>query len=97
MTKTKQVLQEMMEAHKDLFNRFRIVHDKYAVDPEKWQKEFNEIGEEVQDIMRKYERILCGHTEAGKYSKFSTNLSEKFKDEIRKEFPRIDFIGTEYT
>lgn len=87
----------MMTSHKELFTRFKIVHDQYALDPEKWQKEFNEIGEEVSDVIRKYERILCGHTEAGKYGKYSTNLSEKFKDEIRKEFPQIDFIGTIYS
>jgi sugar-specific transcriptional regulator TrmB len=97
MTKYKQCYQDMISSNKELFARFKQIHDQYATDQEKWQKEFNEVGEEVQEVIRKYDRILCGHSEAGKYGKFSSNLSEKFKDEIRKEFPHIDFIGTIYT
>jgi len=97
MTKTKQVVSEMMDANKDLFTKFRTVHDAYEKNPEKWQNEFNEVGMKISDVMRKYERILCAHSEAGKYGKFSANLSDKFKDEVRKTFSRIDFIGTLYS
>jgi hypothetical protein len=97
MTKYKQCYQDMIDANKKLFADFQDIHDSYVANPEKWQNEFNEIGERVQEVIRKYERILCSHSEAGKYGKYSANLADKFKEEIRKDFPRIDFIGTIYS
>ncbi len=84
---------DMIDSNKELFAKFQDVHDAYEKEPAIYQHEFNQIGEEVQDVMRKYERILCSHSEAGKYGKYSANLAEKFKDEVRKDFPKIDFIG----
>lgn len=97
MTKYKQCYQDMVDANKPLFAKFQDIHDLYVQNPEKHQKLYNEIGEEVQDVIRKYERILCSHSEAGKYGKFSANLADKFKEEIRKDFSHIDFIGTIYS
>lgn len=97
MSKYKQCYQEMIDANKKLFADFQDIHDKYMENPERWQHEFNEIGFEVQEVIRKYERILCSHSEGGKYGKYSANLADKFRDEIRKDFPRIDFIGTIYS
>lgn len=93
MRKYKQCYQEMIDANKKLFTEFAKIHDEYITDSKKWQQEFNETGGKVQEVMRKYERILCSHSEAGKYGRYSATLAEKFKDEIRKDFPRIDFIG----
>lgn len=87
----------MVTAHKELFEKFRVIHEKYVKDPQKWQKEFNETGDEVAIVMRKYEQILCEHSESGKYGKYSALLADKFKDEVRKDFSHIDFIGTIYS
>jgi hypothetical protein len=88
-----EIYERMIDENKKLFDEFFVVHEKYTADPIKHQKEFNEIGRTVQDVILKYEKILCGKTEGGMYSKFSRNLSEKFRDIVRKDYSKIDFIG----
>lgn len=83
----------MIDENKALFDEFFAVHEKYLLDPKTAQPDFNRVGALVQDVIHDYERRLCGKTESGMYSKFSGNLSEKFWDIIRKDFPKIDFIG----
>lgn len=89
------ILQEMFEVHKSLFSKFKDIHDRYKEAPEKHQAEFNKIGEQVLGIIRKYENKLCGTTERGGYSKYSTHLSEKFWSGIRAVYPKIDFVGVQ--
>ena len=93
MTKYQQTFQEMVEYNPNLFSAFTKAHELYTKDPQKYQKQFNELGQEVLDIIRKYENILCSTSEGGKYGKFSSNLSEKFWTIIRSQFPKIDFVG----
>ncbi len=83
----------MISENKELFDKFKIVHDNYIADRSKWIVEFNQQGEVVVEIMRKYEKLLTIHSDNSKYSKFSTNLSSKFWDEVRKIYPKIDFVG----
>lgn len=83
----------MVEQNKDLFNNFKEIHDEYALNPGEWQKLFNQYGGEIMDIVRDYERRLCANMATGKYGQFSSNLSEKFWGEVRKMFPKIDFVG----
>lgn len=93
MTKYKQYFQKMLADEKKVFESFRILHDKYALDEEKWQEEYNREGEKILEIVREYENRLCANTERGIYNKFSSNLAEKFQAEVRKNFPMIDHIG----
>jgi len=93
MTKYEQYFQEMVENHQELFKDFKQIHDKYVLEPEKYQKEYNEIGQEVMNVIRKTENMLCGHQEGGKYGKFSSKLSEAFWTRIRRDYPKIDFVG----
>ncbi len=83
----------MLQNHQDLFAKFKDIHDKFAVDPDTHKLEFNKIGAEVLDIVRRYEHKLCGSTERSSFSKFSANLSDKFWQGVRAVFPKIDFIG----
>ncbi len=83
----------MVEQHKELFDNFREIHDEYALNPREWQKIFNEYGAEILDIVRDYERRLCANMATGKYGQFSSKLSEKFWDQVRKYYPKIDFVG----
>jgi len=94
VTKYKEVVQDMFEFNKDLFNEFKKLHKLYEVDPKKYQSEFNNEGEKNLRIIRRYENILCGKSESGKFGKFSTTLSEKFWNEIRIHFPKIDSVGS---
>ena len=93
MVKYKAVYQEMVAQNRPLFENFKKVHDQYFMDPKKWQTEYNQVGETVQDIIRKYENRLCSHSENSGYGKFSSTLSDKFHEEIKKNFPKIDSIG----
>ena len=93
MTKYKQLFDEMLSKNRELFIRFKITHDMYATDRKTWSKQFNEEGLKVLEIIRDYENRLCGHSEQGQYSKFSANLAEKFWAEVRKNYPKIDFVG----
>ena len=94
MVKYKKQITEMLEIHDELFKSFKVIHDQYMKNPKKYQKLFNEEGEKVLPIIRRYENILCAKSENGRYGKFSSNLAEKFWTEIRLLFSKIDFIGT---
>jgi hypothetical protein len=88
-----QIYQLMIDENAALFKEFYAAHEAYASDPKTNQAKFNEIGRKVNDVILVYEKKLCGKTESGQYSKFSRNLSEKFRDVIRKDFPKIDYVG----
>lgn len=83
----------MLDQNKELFDSFRKIHDQYALDPESWQEKFNEEGQKVLDVIRKYENRLCSRSEGSGFAKFTGNLSEKFQAEVRILFPKIDYIG----
>ena len=83
----------MLAENKELFDNFKAVHDAYVLNPELNQPRFNQIGGEVVDVIRDYERKLCGNMNSGAYGAFSQNLSQKFWDEIRKVYRKIDFVG----
>ncbi|OIO13099.1 hypothetical protein COV53_06855 [Candidatus Gottesmanbacteria bacterium CG11_big_fil_rev_8_21_14_0_20_37_11] len=93
MTKYHKYFQEMMEENEEIFEYFKKLHDSYVEEPEFWQAKFNEEGKKVTEIVRNWERKLCRHSERGQYGKFSSNLAEKFWNEVRIHFPKIDFVG----
>ncbi|GDX62453.1 hypothetical protein LBMAG33_7630 [Candidatus Levyibacteriota bacterium] len=95
MVKYKECYLEMVEQNKELFVSFDKLHEEYEANSEKWQALFNKEGANVLEVIRKYENILCGKSENGKYGKFSSTLSDKFWNEIRSHFSKIDFIGME--
>lgn len=93
MTKYRKYFQQMLDKYPRQFTRFKEVHDNYALDPDKWKDLFNIEGEMVMEIIREWERRLCSHSERGQYGKFSSNLADKFMDQVRAFFPKIDFVG----
>lgn len=93
MPKYKKYVEEMIKSHQDLFNEFKILHDNYALDPKAWQNEFNQKGQEIMTLIQRWENSLLSKTESGKYGKFSTRLSDKFWEEIRTIYPKINYIG----
>lgn len=97
MTKYKQTFDEMLSKNRELFIKFKITHDMYATDPKSWKGQFDTEGQKILEIIRDYENKLCGHSEAGQYSKYSANLADKFWTEVRKNYPRIDFVGVKQT
>jgi hypothetical protein len=93
MQKYQTMFQRMLDENKELFDNFTLVHEAFILNPDANKSRFNQIGSEVLDVIREYERILCGKTESVQYGKFSGNLSQKFWSEIRKMYRKIDFVG----
>lgn len=87
----------MLEQNKELFAKFKKAHDEYIKNPESMQDMFNSEGKAVVEVIRRWENKLCGKTERGTYSRYSANLSEKFWGEIKKVYPKIDFVGVKFS
>jgi len=93
MVKYKQQVADMLAAHESLFKEFQEIHDKYMQDPKKWQEAFNEKGREIIPVLARWENSLCAKSESGKYGVFSSQLAEKFRNEVKIHFPKIYYIG----
>src|SRR4030042_6799892 len=93
MPKYKAYFKKMLEENEILFAKFTEVHAAYDLDPQSNQRVFNEVGEKVQEVIRDYESRLCHHSEKGEFSRYTANLAEKFQAEVKKLYPKIDFIG----
>ena len=83
--KFRQYYQQMMEQNKELFAKFKKIP---ASEPE-----FHQVGQEVVDLVRDFDRRLCAAMGKGVYSTYSQKLSEKFWDLVRSDFPAIDLVG----
>jgi hypothetical protein len=93
--KFKEFYELMFKQNQEDFDNFKKVHDGFVKDPEKWKRKFNELGRDIQDIIRTYENRLCRQSEGAGNSKFTTALAEKFNQEVKTHFPKINFIGME--
>ena len=93
MPKYKIYVNKMLEENKKFFGEFQVAHDKYEIDPDKNQEEFNFIGSKALVIINDYENRLCMQSEKGGYGKFTNSLAEKFQGEVRRIYPMIDSVG----
>lgn len=94
MTKAKylQIYQMMVDSNKDIWFEFMKIHDKYQKNKNN-ATDFHRVGKKVLDIIRDYERRLCGPMERGVNSSYSKNVAEKFWNEIKKDLPLIGEVG----
>ena len=83
----------MVKNNKELLETFQRLHDRYVLDEDKWQEEFNKEGEKILNVIREYENKLCSQSEKGGYSNFTPKLAEKFREEVKKHFSMIEHIG----
>lgn len=90
--KYKAYVQKMLDTERELFNKFRPVHDKYVLNSDN-QEELNSIGKEVMSVVKDYEDKLCRQSEVGGYGSYTSTLAEKFMDEVRRHFSHIDSVG----
>jgi hypothetical protein len=92
-TRFREAYDQMIHDNQALFDRFQIIHDAFALNENENRDEFNEVGKEVMNIVRKYEDILCRRSEETGHGGYTTALAEKFQNEVRKNFPKVDSIG----
>lgn len=78
---------------KELFEDFEELYDRYALNQDGLQDEFNKKGEMIMEVIRSWETKLCSQSEKAGFGGYTTKLSEKFMNEVRKKYPLIDFIG----
>ncbi len=93
MTKFKQTYQEMVDKNQTLFTEFMTVHEGFLSDRKKWSSQFHEQGARVVAIIREYEQKLCASMERGNFAAFSNKVSEKFWNEVKKDYSRIEMVG----
>ena len=91
--KYKEYYQKMVDQHPDKFAAFLKVHDAFVSDPEKNETAFHTEGQKILDIIRDWDRRLCASMGRGKFSGYTQQLSEKFWNEVRKDFSLIDKVG----
>lgn len=96
MTKYQQYYQQMWEANKEKLTQFLDIHDKFKTDRKRFSKEFNDKGKEVREIMEEWDQRLCRQMEKGTNGVFSSKVSEKFWNEVKKDYPLIEFVGVEF-
>lgn len=91
--KYKKTIDNMFAQYAELFDEFAHIHTQYEKNPKKWQEKFNQVGVDVMDIMRDFERKLCHGMEKGQYASYSAKLADQYWAEIRIHFPLIDQVG----
>lgn len=93
MTKYREYFERMITNEKEAFDKFTKLHMQYSLDQDKLQEEFNKEGGKIVTIIREWESKLCSTSEKAGYGGYTSNLSEKFWQEVRKSFPLIDYVG----
>ena len=87
----------MYQQYAEVFAQFKPIHDQYPHDRVSLAPQFNTKGKAVLEVIEKTERELCNHMNKGVFAKYSQRLSEQFREEIKKTYPFIEFIGVEYS
>lgn len=93
MTKYREYFERMLTNEKEKFDKFTKLHMQYSINQEGLQEKFNEEGSKIVAIIKDWENKLCSTSEKAGYSSYTSNLSEKFWQEIRKSYPLIDYVG----
>lgn len=91
--KYKVYFQKMLEENKKAFDEFTKAHFEYSTNQEKYQENFNKVGEETLKLINEYENRLCKSSEGAGYGTYTGSLAEKFRNEVKSHFPLIDHIG----
>lgn len=85
--------QKMIDEHRALFDNFAKIHQQFEQDQSQHAAAFHQLGQQVLDVVRDYDRRLCAAMGRGIYSVYADKLSQKFWDLVRKDFSKIDLIG----
>ena len=88
--KYKLLFDEMLTTNKDLFDAYEALLKNYDKSPKKFANETSEMQFKLLRVIKKTEDKLCARTENTGRGVYSTALADKFWEEIRSKFPRID-------
>ncbi len=95
--KYKKMFDEMMEKNKALFAEYCDLQAKYDGHPKKYAEELSEMQRKVLRVIKSTENGLCARTETTGRGNYSTALADKFWEEVRAVFPRVeDYIETTF-
>lgn len=92
-SKYKDYFNRMVEANREAFDTFREIHNQYSLDEDNYQEKFNQEGAKLLPIIQEWENKLCMQSEKAGYGNYTSGLAEKFRAEVKKEFPLIDHVG----
>jgi len=93
--KFKRIFEIIWGENEELFKKFLLLNNDYA-DPKNrkdLEEEFQTIGKQVRDLLLEGEQDLCRQIEKSQHRFYSSNLSEKYWDEVRRYFKYIDQVG----
>jgi hypothetical protein len=91
--KYKVYYQKMIDDNRALFDQFSVLNKAFAKDQASGAAEFHQVGQQILDIIRDFDRRLCAAMGKGVYSVYSEKLSQKFWDLVRQDFSQIDMVG----
>jgi hypothetical protein len=92
-TKYREYYAKMVAENRPLFAEFSKINDLFKKDPVANAEQFHQIGQQVVDKIRDFDRRLCSAMGRGTFSTYSQKLSEKFWNLARQDFDQIDMVG----
>ena len=92
-TKSEKCYREMINENPEIIAEFEAIHKKFTKNPDKFRKDFNEVGERFLEVVNKYETILCGKSVHAGLGNLTGGLSDIFRRHIRERFSEFDEIG----
>lgn len=85
----------MTDQNEKLFDEFEKLNTEFEINSKSriTATKFHKVGLEVLDVVRFWERKLCSGMERGNNSVYSDKLADKFWQEVRSRFSKIDMVG----
>jgi hypothetical protein len=88
--KYKKMFEEMLQSNKQLFADYNELLAKYDSDNTRYAQELSEMQRKLLRIIKNTENGLCARTENTGRGNYSTALADKFWNEVRTLFPRVE-------
>ncbi len=88
--KYKRMFEDMLQTNRQLFSDYNELLKKYDLDKSKYAQELLDMQRKVLRAIKHTENGLCARTENTGRANYSTALADKFWDEVRVVFPRVE-------
>ncbi len=84
------MFEEMMVANKELFSEYNELLAKYDANESKYAQELSDMQRKVLRVIKSTENGLCARSETTGRANYSRALADKFWEEVRAVFPRVE-------